>query len=67
MIPVRQDSDAQGLRVLARLEKVGKVVLRLLGLAHILEAHVTQDRDASGVRIHFDLGELSGEAWRLLL
>src|SRR5947209_11188042 len=37
MIPVRQDSDAQGLRVLARLEKVGKVVLRLLGLAHILD------------------------------
>ena len=37
MIPVRQDKDAQGLRLLARLEKVGKVVLRLLGIAHILD------------------------------
>jgi len=37
MIPVRQDKDAKGLRLLARLEKVGKVVLRLLGIAHILE------------------------------
>ena len=42
MIPVRQDSDAQGLRLLARLEKVGKVVLRLLGLAHILDGHSRQ-------------------------
>src|SRR3954447_7624386 len=42
MIPVRQDSDAQGLRLLARLEKVGKVVLRLLGIAHILDGHSRQ-------------------------
>ena len=40
MIPLRQDSDAQGLRLLARLEKVGKVVLRLLGIAHILDGRV---------------------------
>src|ERR1700759_646272 len=43
MIPVRQDSDAQGLRVLARREKVGKVVLRLLGIAHILDGRKRQE------------------------
>jgi transposase len=43
MIPVRQDSDAQGLRLLARLEKVGKVVLRLLGIAHILDGRSRQE------------------------
>src|ERR1700760_1974700 len=37
MIPVRQDSDAKGLRLLAGLEKAGKVVRRLLGIAHILD------------------------------
>src|SRR3954452_3852803 len=42
MIPVRQDSDAQGLRLLARLEKVGQVVLRLRGIAHILDGHSRQ-------------------------
>lgn len=37
MIPVRQDTDAKGLRLLARLEKAGKVVLRLLGIAPVLD------------------------------
>ncbi|HWJ19532.1 MAG TPA: IS630 family transposase [Geobacterales bacterium] len=37
MIAVRQDQGAQGLRLAARLEKMGKVVLRLLGIAHILD------------------------------
>lgn len=37
MIPVRQDKDAKRLRLLARLEKVGKVVRRLLGIANILD------------------------------
>ena len=37
MIAVRQDEGAQGLRLVARLEKVGKVVLRLLGIAHIMD------------------------------
>jgi len=43
MIPVRQDSDAQGLRLLARLEKVGKVVVRLLGIATILDGRSRQE------------------------
>jgi transposase len=46
MIPVRQDTDAQGLRLLARLEKVGKVVLRLLGIAHILDGRSRQEAAA---------------------
>src|SRR6476469_2026540 len=43
MIPVRQDSDAQGLRLLAGLEKAGKVVRRLLGIAHILDGRSRQE------------------------
>ena len=43
MIPVRQDSDAQSLRLLAGLEKVGKVVRRLLGIAHILDGRSRQE------------------------
>lgn len=43
MIPVRQDTDAQGLRLLARFEKVGKVVLRLLGIAHVLDGRSRQE------------------------
>lgn len=43
MIPVRQDSDAQGLRLLAGLEKAGKVVRRLLGMAHILDGRSRQE------------------------
>lgn len=37
MILVRHDKSATELRLLARLQKSGKVVLRLLGIAHILE------------------------------
>ena len=48
MIPVRQDKDAQGLRLLARLEKAGKVVLRLLGIAHILDG---RGREQSAVLV----------------
>jgi len=43
MILVRQDSDAQGLRLLAGLEKAGKVVRRLLGMAHILDGRSRQE------------------------
>jgi len=43
MIPVRQDSDAQPLRLLARVEKAGKMVRRLLGIAHILDGRSRQE------------------------
>ncbi len=43
MIPVRQDSDAQHLRLLARVEKAGKMVRRLLGIAHILDGRSRQE------------------------
>jgi transposase len=37
MIPVRQDKSATDLRRLAPLQKAAKTVLRLLGIAHILD------------------------------
>src|SRR5664279_2533851 len=46
MIAVRQDEGAQGLRLVARLEKVGKVVLRLLGIAHILDGRGREESAA---------------------
>jgi transposase len=46
MIAVRQDEGAQGLRLAARLEKAGKVVLRLLGIAHILDGRGREESAA---------------------
>ena len=46
MIAVRQDEGAQGLRLVARLEKVGKVVLRLLGIAHIMDGRGREESAA---------------------
>ena len=48
MIPVRHDKSATDLRLLARLQKSVKVVLRLLGIAHILEGRGREESASLG-------------------
>ena len=46
MIPVRQDRSATELRRAAQSEKAGKIVRRLLGIAHILDGRGREESAA---------------------